>query len=54
MKGKVDFAYAVLVGVPAMAGALGGTALQQRVSGRALTFAFASLLSAIGVWLIVG
>jgi uncharacterized protein len=44
---------AVLVGVPAMAGAVAGATLQQRVAGRTLSLAFAALLVAIGVRLIV-
>lgn len=53
-RGEVRVGYAVLVGVPAVLGALAGTALQQRVSGIALTLGFAALLGSIGVWLIVG
>ncbi len=53
LRGEVRPEYAALVGLPAMAGALAGTQLQQRLSGRLLTFAFALALSAIGVWLIV-
>jgi uncharacterized membrane protein YfcA len=52
--GKVDVAYAALVGIPAMGGALVGASAQQRLSGRALTGAFSALLAAIGVWLLVG
>ena len=37
-----------------MGGAFVGAAAQQRLSSRALTVAFAVLLAAIGVWLIVG
>ena len=37
-----------------MGGALLGTAAQHRLSGRAVTMAFAALLAAIGVWLIAG
>ena len=51
---EVDPRYAALVGVPAMAGALVGTAAQQRISTRALTLAFAAFLTGIGVWLLVG
>lgn len=54
LRGEVRVGYAALVGLPAIAGALGGTALQQRLSGTVLTFAFAALLSGIGVWLLVG
>lgn len=54
LRGDVRVGHAALVGLPAMAGALAGTSLQQRISGTALTFAFAALLSGIAVWLIVG
>jgi len=45
--------YALLLGVPAAAGAAGGAALQQRIHGRALSLAFAALLVAIAVDLLV-
>jgi uncharacterized protein len=54
IRGKVDVSYALLLGLPATVGAIGGTALQQRLSGRAVTVAFAGLLAAVGIWLIVG
>jgi len=54
VRGEVRPAYALLVGVPAVVGALLGTHLQQRLSGRALTLGFACLLVVTGVWLIVG
>ncbi len=54
LRGKVDVGYAVLLGVPAMIGALIGTFVQQRVSSRGLAVAFSVLLAAVGVWLIVG
>lgn len=54
LRGDVRVGHAALVGIPAVAGALAGTALQQRVSGAALTFGFAALLVGIGVWLIAG
>ena len=50
----IRYAYAALVGLPAMVGVVGGAALQQRFTGRALTLAFAVLLLGIGIWLIVG
>jgi uncharacterized membrane protein YfcA len=53
-RGEVRPAYAALVGLPAVAGALAGTQLQQRLSGEALTLAFAGLLVVVGLWLIVG
>jgi hypothetical protein len=52
--GHVEPGYAALVGLPATLGAIGGTALQQRVTTRALTLAFAALLVGVGTWLIVG
>jgi len=54
LRGDVRPAYAALVGIPAVVGAVLGTGLQHRLSGRALTLAFAGLLAAIGVWLIAG
>ncbi len=54
LRGKVDVPYAMLVGVPAMGGALIGASAQRRISGRALTLAFAALLAAMGIWLITG
>jgi uncharacterized protein len=54
LRGKVDVAYALLVGIPAVIGAIGGTALQQRLSGRSLTIGFAAFLAVLGVWLIAG
>jgi uncharacterized membrane protein YfcA len=54
VRGEVRPGYAALVGLPAVAGALAGTQLQQRLSGRSLTLAFAGLLLVVGVWLIVG
>ena len=54
VRGEVRPAYAALVGIPAVAGALVGTHVQQRLSGRSLALAFAGLLVVIGVWLIAG
>jgi uncharacterized membrane protein YfcA len=53
-EGHVQVAHAALVGVPATAGAVVGAALQQRVSARALSLAFAALLASIAVWLLAG
>ena len=53
VRGEVDFGYAALVGLPAAFGAVVGTTLQQRVSARALAFAFSLLLVVIGVALLV-
>ncbi len=52
MRGEVEFGYAALVGLPAAAGALAGTAWQQRVRTSTLTYGFAVLLTAIGIWLL--
>ena len=51
--GHLDFARGALVGLPAAAGAVAGTALQQRVKGAALSYAFAALLVGIAVALLV-
>ncbi|HLF68652.1 MAG TPA: sulfite exporter TauE/SafE family protein [Gaiellaceae bacterium] len=52
LRGEVEPGYAALVGLPAAAGALLGTSIQQRVTTTTLTYGFAVLLAAIGVWLI--
>ena len=53
VRGEVRLEYAALVGLPAVAGAIAGAHVQQRMSGRVLTLAFAVLLAVIGVRLIV-
>ena len=53
LRGDIDFGYGLLLGLPAAVGAVGGTALQQRVAGPTLSYAFAGLLAAIGIWLLV-
>ena len=50
--GHVEPGHAALVGLPAAAGAVVGAGLQQRLTTRALTAAFAVLLAGIGVWLV--
>jgi uncharacterized protein len=52
-RGEVKPAAAAIIGVPAMIGALAGTTLQQRLTNRALTFAFALLLLSVGIRLLV-
>jgi uncharacterized membrane protein YfcA len=52
VRGEVRPGYALLIGVPAVVGALVGTHVQQRLSGRALTLAFSALLAVIGIRLI--
>jgi uncharacterized membrane protein YfcA len=51
--GEVSWADAVVVGLPAMAGVIAGTALQQRVSSRLLTTLLGLLLIALAVRLLV-
>jgi uncharacterized membrane protein YfcA len=51
--GKVDPPNAALVGIPAIGGAIVGTALQQRVPERAISLLFAALLVVIAVELII-
>lgn len=51
--GEVDFTLAALVGLPAALGATAGTALQQRVHGRALSYAFAVFLVGVAISLLV-
>jgi len=51
--GNVDPANAALVGVPAIAGVVVGTAVQQRVPERVISLLFAALLTVIAVELIV-
>jgi len=51
--GNVDAADAALVGLPAVGGAIAGTALQQRLPERAVGIIFALLLLAIAVELVV-
>jgi uncharacterized membrane protein YfcA len=50
--GDVEWGYAALVGLPAAAGAVAGTAIQQRVRARWLSLAFAALLVVVGVLLL--
>ena len=52
--GNVDVANALVVGVPAMAGVIGGAALQQRLPERAVALLFAALLVATAAALILG
>jgi uncharacterized protein len=53
VRGEIDLGYAALIGFPAAVGAVVGTALQQRLSARALALSFSLLLVAIGVALVV-
>jgi uncharacterized membrane protein YfcA len=51
--GNVDLAQAALVGIPAIGGVVAGTALQQRLPQRVIALAFAALLVAVAVELII-
>jgi uncharacterized protein len=53
LRGEVDAGYAALVGLPATAGALLGTSLQQRIDTRVLAYGFSLLLVVVGGWLLV-
>lgn len=50
--GNVDVGAGLLVGIPAVAGIVAGTALQQRIPQRAISYLFALVLVAIAVELI--
>jgi uncharacterized membrane protein YfcA len=50
--GDVEWGYAALIGLPASVGAVAGTAMQQRISSRWLSLAFAGLLVVVGVLLL--
>jgi uncharacterized membrane protein YfcA len=52
--GNVDLGKGLLVGVPAMAGVVAGTALQQRLSGKAVSLIFAAILVAVATKLLIG
>jgi uncharacterized membrane protein YfcA len=51
--GEVRPVYALLIGIPAAAGAAGGATLQQRVPVRMLSYLFALLLVAIAIRMLV-
>jgi uncharacterized membrane protein YfcA len=51
--GNIDVADAALVGIPAIAGVLAGTWLQQRIPRRAISLLFALVLLASAVELVV-
>ena len=53
IRGDVHWGYGLLLGLPAAVGAVGGTALQQRVGGPLLSYGFAVLLAAVGIWLLI-
>ena len=51
--GEVKPAAAAVVGLPAVLGALAGTALQQRLANRTLSLAFALLLAVVGARMLI-
>jgi uncharacterized membrane protein YfcA len=51
--GNVDAEGAALVGIPAVGGAIAGTALQQRLPERAISLIFAALMLVIAVELVI-
>lgn len=51
--GDVEPVYAALVGVPAAGGVVVGTAVQQRLHVRTLSYLFAALLVGIAVYMLV-
>jgi uncharacterized membrane protein YfcA len=51
--GNVDAGQAALIGVPALGGVLAGTALQQRIGGRAISGLFGLFLAGVAVDLLV-
>jgi uncharacterized membrane protein YfcA len=53
LHGEIKVGAAAVVGLPAVAGVLAGTTLQQRLATRTLSLAFAALLAAVGVRLLV-
>jgi uncharacterized membrane protein YfcA len=53
LEGHVHVGHAALVGLPAAAGAVAGTAVQQRLPVRSLTFGFAGLLVVVAGWLLL-
>lgn len=52
LRGEVEIGYAALVGLPAAAGAVAGSAWQQHIRTSTLTYGFAVLLTTLGVWLL--
>jgi uncharacterized membrane protein YfcA len=52
LRGEVEVGYAALVGIPAAVGAIAGSAWQQRIRVSTLSYGFAALLTALGIWLL--
>jgi uncharacterized membrane protein YfcA len=53
LKGELRPIEAVVLGLPAAAGAVIGTSVQQRLANRTLTLAFSGLLFAVGIRLFI-
>ncbi len=53
LEGHLHVGHAALVGLPAAAGAVAGTTIQQRVPIRTLSFAFAGLIVLVSLWLLL-
>jgi len=53
LEGELQLGYALLVGLPAVAGVLAGTSVQQRLPVRTLALGFAALIAALGLWLLL-
>ncbi|CAN5144827.1 hypothetical protein BH24ACT23_BH24ACT23_06790 [soil metagenome] len=51
--GNVDVVKGLAIGIPAVAGVLAGTAFQQRIPQRFVSYAFAGVLIAVAVELLV-
>jgi uncharacterized membrane protein YfcA len=51
--GEVDYVKGVLIGVPALAGVVAGTTVQQRLSDRMLAGMFSGLMIAIAILYVV-
>jgi uncharacterized membrane protein YfcA len=51
--GEVDWGHAALVGLPAVAGTIVGTTLQQRIASRTLLYLFSAFILAVAVALLV-
>jgi uncharacterized protein len=53
LRGEVQVGYALLVGLPAVVGALLGTSLQQRIETSTIAYGFSAFLVVTGVWLLL-
>jgi uncharacterized membrane protein YfcA len=53
LRGDVKPGAALVLGIPAAIGAIGGARFQQRLHGRTLTIAFAVLLVGVGIRLLI-